>query len=477
MVKPMADPGRQIDDPAGLGACDAIEALRGGELTSVALVTALLARRDERADLGAFYYLDPDAALRAGEQADAARARGDDRALLGLPLAVKDNINTAGIPTTAGTPLLREHRPKRNAPVLQRLLDAGAFVLGKTSMHELAFGITGNNTEWGPARNPHDPRCIPGGSSGGTAIAVSTGMAPAGLGSDTGGSVRIPAALCGVTGLRPSTGRYPAAGVVPISSTRDTVGPIARSVADLALIDEVLTGSAPLGPPPALQRLRLGLPDGFFLDDLDAEVAELMASAFGRLREAGVELVDVKVENMADLYAAAGFPITLYEAVVTLEAYFREEGLPYRFVNAAESAASPDVKKILCALAGDEAIDPDTYQAAIMRHRPALQTLCGSIFAGAGISGVVFPMTPLPAVLIGKDTIEINGKVLPTFETFIHNSGPGSVAGLPGLTLPCGRTKTGLPVGFAIDGPAFSDRHLLAVGRALESVVAPPGGA
>ena len=188
-----------------------------------------------------------------------------------MPLALKDNLDTAEMPTTGGTPGLRGHRPKHNAPVVQKLLDAGAIAFGKTNLHELAYGITNNNAAFGAARNPYDRTRIPGASSGGVGVAVAARMAPGGIGSDTGGSVRIPAALCGIVGFRPTTGRWSQAGIVPISHTRDTAGPMTRSVADCALLDHVVTGSA-LPPAASLKGLRLGVPRAHFWDPLDREV-------------------------------------------------------------------------------------------------------------------------------------------------------------------------------------------------------------
>jgi mandelamide amidase len=174
-----------------------------------------------------------------------------------VPLAIKDNVDTADLPTTGGTAGLKTNRPKRNAPVAQKLLDAGAILFGKANLHELAFGVTNNNKSFGAARNPYDPSRIPGSSSGGTAAAVATRLVPGGIGSDTGGSVRIPAALCGIVGFRPTTGRWSAAGVVPISPTRDTPGPMTRSVVDCALLNGIVIGGATALTPATLKGMRL----------------------------------------------------------------------------------------------------------------------------------------------------------------------------------------------------------------------------
>ena len=179
-------------------------------------------------------------------------------ALHGLPILIKANIATANVPTSAGTPALRDYRPASDAPVVARLFSAGAILLGKTNMHELAYGITSNNGAFGAVHNPYNPALIPGGSSGGNGAAIAARMCPAGLGTDTGGSVRIPAALCGIVGLRPTVGRYSGAGIVPLSRTMDTAGPMARSVEDLVLLDSVITGQNAPVQPAALRGLRLG---------------------------------------------------------------------------------------------------------------------------------------------------------------------------------------------------------------------------
>src|SRR5262245_59379393 len=210
-------------DLAELTVLGAAAALASGAATSEALADALLARASALKDLNAFISQDPERVRAAARAADKARAAGGARgALHGVPIALKDNIDTTESPTTGGTPGLKGHRPSRNAPVAESLFRAGAILLGKTNLHELAYGVTNNNGAFGPARNPWNRRLIPGGSSGGTGVAVAARLAPAGLGSDTGGSVRIPAALCGCVGFRPTTKRYSQAGIVPISHTRDT---------------------------------------------------------------------------------------------------------------------------------------------------------------------------------------------------------------------------------------------------------------
>ena len=280
--------GRVLASSAAEVVADSIEAARG------------------LAELGAFI-------------AVADRATAGDGPLAGIPLAVKDNLDTHDLPTTAGTPALADSRPGRDHHAVDRLRAAGAAVVGKTNLHELAFGITSNNATHGQVRNPHDPGRTAGGSSGGSAVAVATGVVPLALGTDTGGSVRVPAAHCGVVGWRPTAGRWGSDRVVPISRTRDTAGVLAARVADAALVDELVTGEPAAAVPE--HRLRLGVPRPGFYDDLHPEVAACVARALDRLADAGVELVETEVAGAHELDAECGFPIVFFEVTQDLPAY------------------------------------------------------------------------------------------------------------------------------------------------------------
>jgi indoleacetamide hydrolase len=459
-----------------LGVGEAADALRTGASTAEALAEALLARCAAASSLHAFISLEPDKLPPPTRRADQQRRRGEPLGPLhGVPLAIKDNIDTVDYPTTAGTPGLAAHRPKRNAPVLQRLLDAGALVLGKANLQELAYGPTSNNAAFGPVRNPYDPTRIPGGSSGGTAAAVAARFAPGGLGTDTAGSVRVPGSLCGITTFRPSTLRWPQAGIVPISHTRDTAGPMTRSIADCVLLDGVVTGGATEVAPARLKGLRLGVPRGYFWENLDAEFGVLLEAALARLRDAGVVLVDGDVPDVQALDAAAGFPIALYEMVGDVERYLAEHATGLNFADLLAQVRSPAVNKALGGLVGEGAVSEATYRDALRTHRPALQDTYRRYFKERAVAAIVFPTTPLPAAKIGADdTVDLNGVPVPVFGTFIRNLCPGSTAGLPGVTLPAGLTKAGLPVGLALDGPEGGDHQLLAIALALEMLLPRP---
>jgi len=394
--------------------------------------------------------------------------------LAGLPIAFKDAIGTCQFVTTAATPALRDHRPRQDATVVADLRSAGAYVFGKLNMHELSYGITSNNAAFGPVRNPHDPKRIPGGSSGGAGAAVAAGLVPVAIGTDTGGSVRIPAALCGTVGFRPSTGRYAQIGIVPVSRTRDTAGPLTRSVDDAALMDAVLAGVADQLEEIAPNDIRLGVPRNHYLDTLHDDTSTVFDRGIDHLRRAGFEIVPVNVDEVQPAARGCGFPIAFFETKVGLSAYLNEHFSGDLKLDALIAAVkSPDVKSVLSGL-----LDPNiedtlpVYQDALKNRRPALQKALAICFSSHRLDALVFPTTILPACPISDDeTTSLQGVNVPTFPTFIHNTDPGSVAGLPGLSLPGGMTSNGLPVGIGLDGVAGADRHLLAVGQTVEKAL------
>ena len=404
--------------------------------------------------------------------------------LAGVPLALKDNIATTTLTTSGATGALAGFVAPRNAPAAEALFEAGALLGAKANMHELAFGITNNNAVTGAARNPWDPKMIPGGSSGGTAAAVAARMMPGGLGTDTGGSVRLPAALCGLAGFRPSVGRYSGAGIIPISHTRDTAGPIARTVADLRLLDAVMAGTgtgrtggagragSDPGAAPALAGLRLGVPRAAFFTELEPDVAAEAGRVLDLLSDLGVALVEADIPEVLDLNAAVGFPIALYEFVRDLPRHLAENGLALSLEDVLGGIGSPDVRGIVASQLGPDAMPEAVYRKALDVDRPRLQRACADYFAAHSVEAVIFPTSPVSARPIGDDeTIELGGERVPTFPTFIRNTDPGSNAGIPGLSLPTGLTSTGLPVGMELDGPVGSDVRLLAVAAAVEEAV------
>lgn len=466
-----------MTDPHELGVVEAAAAIRSGEMTAEVLASALLQRAKALNSLNAFVTLDEAIVLDTARAADKHRSSGKPLGPLhGVPIALKDNINTAAFPTTAGTPGLQRHRPKANAPVAQALIDAGAIVFGKVGMHELAYGITSNNAGFGSIHNPFGFKHVPGGSSGGSGAAVGARIVPASIGSDTGGSVRVPAAFCGVMGFRPTVLRWRQAGIVPISATRDTAGPLARTAADLAAIDAAVTGQGGALSATSLKGLRIGVPRSHFWEDLESETARICEAALGNLKRAGAILVEADLSDIGKIDEAVSFTVALYETKRDLDRYLEAEGLPQRFAQILAEVASPDVKAVLTSLLDPAtAIPEQAYRDAITTHRPRLIELYRSYFAAQNVTAVVFPTTPLPAPLIGEDeTVTLNGRAVPTFLTVIRNTDPGSNAGIPGISVPVGVTSRGLPVGLAFDGPSGGDRDLLALAVAIEAVFPTP---
>lgn len=454
----------------------AVNAIRVGDISAEAYATARLAAARDRRDLNAFVTLADEAELLNSARSIDLRRRNGQKlgALAGIPIAVKDNIDSAAFPTTAATPGLAANRPGRNAPIIDTLLAADALLLGKANMHELAMGVSGDNAAYGPVRNPYSLTSMAGGSSGGNAAAVAGRITPAGIGSDTGGSIRIPAALCGVAGFRPTTGRYPTRGLVPLSRTRDTPGFIARSVEDLALLDEVVTGLLPQDRLP-LHGMRLGLPRQHLWEDLDEETARVAWGAIQLLRAQGAIFVEGEIECMASLSSQAGV-VSGYEARVELASYLAEAGEGLSLETVERQIASPDVAQAF----SRPRVEPLEYDLALRMSRPRLKAAYDRYFRETGTWALAFPTTPLTArTLREARKVGLNGRELATFRAYTRNTEPGSFAGLPGLTLPAGVTSAGLPVGLALDAPAGSDRRLIAIGVQLEAALGrlpPPAG-
>jgi len=439
-------------------------------LRAVDYAEMLLARIEATAALGAFVAIDPDAVQAAARNADRKVAAGDPLGPLhGVPLAVKDNIDAAGLPAAAGTPALAANRPRADAAVLAPLRAAGAILLGKTNMHELAAGVTTNNAHFGTAHNPYDMTRVPGGSSGGTAIAVAARLAPVALGTDTGASNRLPAAFCGVVGFRPTTGRWPQSGMILNSPTRDTAGPMARDVADCALLDALVTGDAAT-PEPALENLRLGVPRAAFWDDLDPRVASACEDALARLRDAGVTLIEMNLPGIHELTAQASTVIAMYEHPLAMEAYLAASGSGLAAAEVFSAIASPDVRHFVDACHGQ--FTEMQYRAALKDTRPRLQALYREAYARGRLDALIFPTAPIPAPRIGleEDEIDHRGQRHQTLLLAIRNTNPGSVAGVPGISLPAG-VVDGLPIGIELDGRSGDDRRLLAIAQLIERVL------
>jgi mandelamide amidase len=400
--------------------------------------------------------------------------------LAGITFAVKDNIDTADLPTTAGTEALRGSRPLRDATAVARLRAAGAVLIGTTNLHEYAFGITSNNLGYGPVRNPADRSRSAGGSSGGSAVAVALGIVPFALGTDTGGSVRIPAAHCGVVGLRPSTGRYPGDGVANLSTTRDTIGVFASCVADVIAVDAVLAGEPATGNPatcaagPDLSTCRLGVPHAGFFDDLDPQVRAAVDSALTRLAGAGADLVDVELADVIEIDQRCGFPLVFHEAAREIRRYVAGLAEPYRSLTVAaiaDAARSPDVADVLHHIATDS-VSADAYRQALAGCAE-IASRCADVFARHRLDALVYPTVPLLPPPLGDDvTTELNGEQVPVFATTVRNVSHATLSGAPGISLPCGRSAEGLPIGLSLEALPGEDIALLHLAEQAERALA-----
>jgi mandelamide amidase len=352
-------------------------------------------------------------------------------------------------------------------------------LLGKTNLHELAFGITNTNFGVFPAtRNPHDLKRITGGSSGGTAAAIAAGVVSAGLGTDTSGSIRIPAAFCGVAGLRPSVGaecqdrRYSADGVLPISHTNDTPGPMAVSTEDLALLDAIVTGTKPVSVV-TLKGLRLGLPECFW-SDLDPEVESTCLALCDTLAREGVELINLTLPRLRETWKMISAPVVLHEPLADIPAWLARNGrTDISLLDVFQKIVNPDVRAAFEVIMAQNL--GEDYRSALQNYRPELCRIYREIFDTNGLDALIFPTIPISAPLINTtnafDTVRVNSNTRPVFETCIRNTDPGANAGLPGLSFPVGFTKDGLPVGIELDGPVGSDRSLLSIGMAVERLI------
>jgi Asp-tRNA(Asn)/Glu-tRNA(Gln) amidotransferase A subunit family amidase len=472
----------QSRDLLELSAVQAIKAMHAGDLTAEDYARALLQRCEAGASLNAFISLLPEQVLKDARECDRLRSAGRPLgALHGLPIPIKDSVNTHDYTTTAGTPALRHFRPAADAPTVKILRDAGAIVLGKTNLHELSYGYTSNNHAYGTIHNPYDPSCIPGGSSGGTAAAVGYRMAPLGIAEDTEGSIRVPAALCGLAGLRPTTHRYSTSGCVPITPLFDQVGPHARSVEDLILFDSVATGDQGTVSRVALKGMRLGIIRSFYFEGLDPEVEHIIDRALESLRRAGVQIIEGELPELTRLISLTTDPVQNHDVKPSLTRYLAEYHTGVSF-DQLYAQASPDVRRLIepaITPGGRDFVTDEQYAQVAQVHLPALKKLFADYFARSGVSAIVLPTTILPAPKIGEEDmeVEVRGRRMPLDVAISRNIAPGSTAGLPCLVMPAGLTAKGLPVAIQFDGPAGHDRSLLSLGLAVEPVlgrIAPP---
>jgi aspartyl-tRNA(Asn)/glutamyl-tRNA(Gln) amidotransferase subunit A len=457
---------------------------RRGDFTSEEVARAVLERIDRvEPAVHAYLRVDAEAALEAARRAD--RAGGDRPALWGAPLALKDNLCTRGVPTTCASRILEGFVPPYDAAVVERLRAAGAVFVGKTNLDEFAMGSSTENSAFGATRNPWDPATIPGGSSGGSAAAVAAGECLAALGSDTGGSIRQPAACCGVAGLKPTYGLVSRYGLVAFASSLDQIGPLARTVEDCALLLEAIAGhdprdstSVPAAVPPYGARLGGGRLDGltvglvreFFAAGLDADVERAVREAVRVLEGRGARVREVSLPH-------GKHSVAVYYILATAEAssnLARYDGVKYghratgardlleQYCRTRSEGFGPEVRRRI--MLGTYALSSGYYDA-YYRKAQQVRTLILNDFTAAfrEVDLLAGPTAPTAAFRIGEKSDDPLQMYLSDIFTISVN-----LAGVPGLSLPCGFTAAGLPIGLQLIGPAFGEETLLRAGHAYQ---------
>jgi aspartyl-tRNA(Asn)/glutamyl-tRNA(Gln) amidotransferase subunit A len=460
--------------------------IRNGEMSSQRLVEIYLDRInrfDGRDGINSYITVAVDSAMKQAEELDKlAKENKFKGPLHGLPMALKDNLDTKEIRTTGGTKILASWVPPADAYVVQKLKQAGAIILGKLNMHEFALGTTNNNPHYGPARNPYDLSRIPGGSSGGSGAATAAALCAAALGTDTGGSVRMPAALCGIVGLKPTLGRVGRGGSIPLSFTRDVVGPMTRTVTDAAMVLEVIAGKDPRDsestahPVPCYTALlkgglkgkRFGVPKRFISEIIHPDTQKVMNDSVRVIQDMGGVSKEIEIDHM-DLAYAADFNIVMAEAVYLIENYLKAFD-PQATIDKYLDQMGPDVRRMLGRQKGTSQSKPILgYEYVKTLREECVKVISGFKEAMSDVDGLLLPTTPLPASKIGEDVeTDLIGEKIRIFPTFIRNCMPVSVAGYPAISVPAGYSQTGLPIGLEIVARPWEEDKLLSMAYAFE---------
>lgn len=448
------------EDMAGLA-----RALRGRSVSPVEVVRELLGRI-EGDETNAFITVTGERAMEVAARAEAEISAGEYRGSLhGVPVALKDIIYTRGFRTTMGSAFFEDYVPDHSATVAERLEGAGAIVVGKTNTHEFAYGPTGDRSHFGPSRNPHDLSRITGGSSGGSGAAVAAGLCYGALGSDTGGSIRIPSALCGVVGMKPTFGRVSKAGVFPLAWTLDHVGPLTRTVEDNALMMNALAGHDP-GDPYSVNRPAedfardlgrgvrggvVGIPTGFYFEHVEEEVEAGVRAAAEVFRDLGAEVREVEVPLLHETLAAQ-------RLVLAAEAYAVHEE---RLKTEPEKFGDETYQRLL----DGEPLRAYRYSNAQRTKLRSLEEFGGVL---SGVDVLLVPSVPIPATELYQREVKIGGFEERVRSALTRLTGPTNLNGLPSLSVPCGATAAGLPVGMQLIGRPFGEATLYRYGQAFE---------
>ena len=389
-----------------------------------------------------------------------------------MTFAVKANIG-CGFQASASTPSLRDWVPKELSPVVRRLVESGHQIVAIANMHELAFGITSENPAFGDVDNPRKPGYIPGGSSGGSAAAVAMNAVSFALGSDTGGSMRIPAALCGVVGYRPTTSLYSSSVVCPLSSTTDTIGIFAQRVDTVQQVHKVIEPSYS----PAAQSLsgvRIGVPRQYYYSVLDEEVSQVTEAALQTLKEAGVELVEADIKFPPEFVKDYGLlnsflDLITYETYRLIPKFLKDHNAPVSFEELCDKVSDPVVKNIITT--ADKVSDERYHQCE--EHVQTIRNLFSEYFETNRLDAFVSPTTILPAVKRpSPQKVTVAGKEFPsTLHAFVHNTTPQAVVGVPCISLPSGLSSDGLPIGLELVASQGKDSSLLDLAAAIQAVL------
>lgn len=463
---------------------EALSRLRAKDISAVELTRAYLEQIERlNPTLQAYLCVTADRALRDAETADRMRAQGEDRPLLGIPLAIKDVLSTQGIETTCGSKILKGYTPVFDATVVARLSQAGMVLLGKVNCDEFAMGSSTENSAYQITRNPWDVERVPGGSSGGSAAAVSAGMAAGALGTDTGGSIRQPGALCGIAALKPSYGRASRYGLVAFGSSLDCPGPLARSVEDVARMMSVIAGHDPLDSTSMaldvpdylsslsgeIKGLRVGIPKEYFIEGIQPEVEVAVRTAIEQLRALGAEIREISLPHTSyslPVYyiiapAEASANLARYDGIRFGAKVDKGEMWPTYKATRGEGFGAEVKRRIML---GTYTLSAGYYDAYYGKAQ-AVRTLIKQDFTKAfeEVDVIVAPTAPKTAFKIGENVNDPLAMYLEDVFTL-----PGSLAGICGLNVPCGFDKAGLPIGLQIMGKAFGEATVLSVGHAYE---------
>jgi aspartyl-tRNA(Asn)/glutamyl-tRNA(Gln) amidotransferase subunit A len=454
-------------EPALLSLTEAAQAIAQKRLSSREATQSCLSRIAQwQPHLNAFMAIEAEAALAAADAADAALAKGSVRgALHGVPLAHKDMYYDAGKVVTCGSRIRRDFVATSTSTALQRLKDAGTVRLGSLQMAEFAYGPTGHNSHYGPVHNPFAFDHITGGSSSGSGAAVAARLTFAALGSDTGGSIRMPAHFCGVTGLKTTVGRVSRAAAMPLSQSLDTVGPLARSALDCALLLNLMAGADPGDPTAAagplpdytaaarqpMQGLTIGVPVAFYVDDLDPEVARILDQTIAVFKQEGANIVQVELPDQRQLTAASQLVIAV-EAAAFHKRWMIERPQDYG-------------PQVLMRLQNGLAIPGVSYLEAMRWRGPALSAHLAAV---AGVDAVITPVAPVAAPTIAESDVGNSPDAEAVIQRLTRFTRPVNYLGLPSLAVPSGFTRSGLPVGMQLIGRPFDEATLLRLGAALQ---------